>query len=124
MPKDTSHMTKDHRREDMATYVERQWIKMVPWWFHGVSPPSPIPTQALPRLVPPNSNNALEATIGVAKKHAGSHASGATNLGKFMLDQVQFWSKATWDANATRKPKQSTLEPVGASMLMHSPLYM
>ena len=62
---------------------------------------NPYHRWALASTCPPtNTNNAVGATIGVAKKHAGSHASGAKHIGKLMLTQAGFWSNAKWDANA------------------------
>ena len=71
----------------------RQWVDEAPEWHTGYSQhPLPLPT----------TNNACESSVGKTRDEAGSVETGALPVAKFMLTQVEFFSKRPYDPAKAR----------------------
>ncbi len=73
---------------DIITYCEELWLRK-PWCFPH-------------RRILPATNNVSEAGIDKLRTDHGRIPSGAVDLVKFLLLQVEFHSKLAWDPHAQR----------------------
>jgi hypothetical protein len=95
----TRHLDGNGKEDDLATYFRRQWVGIVPDWHTGYSKhPLPLPT----------TNNACESSVGKTRDEAGGVETGALKLVKFLLAQVEFFSKCLFDPTKTRDVQRDT----------------
>ena len=101
----TRHIDGAGQVEDMVGYFTKQWLTQAPEWHSGFSQ-HPLPL--------PSTNNACESCVGKCRDEAGGVETGAVTLAKFMLTQVEFFSKRKYDPYKTRAVESSVWSKAAA----------
>ena len=82
------------KEHTLNSYFTQEWLQKASEWHRGHQ-----------RLLP-STNNAAECNIRMAREDAGSVPKAMKEFTKFLVSQVEYYSKSSWDATALPTPSK------------------